>query len=86
MIRDTLEKVLRLSEILKYVSNNNMPTGCLALKGGTAINLLLSEAPRLSVDIDYDFCTTIDKNEMMIAREQISTDILSYMLSEGYIL
>ena len=54
-IRDNLEKVLRLSEILKFLNNDNIFKNKLALKGGTAINLTAVELPRLSVDIDLDF-------------------------------
>ncbi len=85
-IRDNLEKVLRLSEILKYISTSNTLKGYLALKGGTAINLIFSEIPRLSVDLDFDFCANTDREGMMGAREQISAEILAYMQSEGYTL
>ena len=33
-IRDTLEKVVRLSEVLDYINSNPIMKGCLALKGG----------------------------------------------------
>ncbi len=54
----------------------------LALNGG--INLIFSEFPRLSVDLDYDFCANTDREGMMVAREQINSEILAYMHSEGY--
>lgn len=38
-IKDNLEKVLRLAEILKFLNIDNLFKGKLALKGGTAINL-----------------------------------------------
>ena len=37
-IKDTLEKVLRLSEILKFLNSDVVFKDKLALKGGTAIN------------------------------------------------
>ncbi len=37
-VRDTLEKVLRLSDILKYLNSNPLMKENLVLKGGTAIN------------------------------------------------
>lgn len=37
-IRDTLEKVVRLTEILGYINSNPLMKRRLALKGGTAIN------------------------------------------------
>ncbi|MGB4407397.1 MAG: nucleotidyl transferase AbiEii/AbiGii toxin family protein [Sphaerochaeta sp.] len=54
-IRDTLEKVFRLTEILSYINENPIMKNCLALKGGTAINLTVFDLPRLSVDIDLDY-------------------------------
>lgn len=54
-IKDTLEKVLRLSEILKFLNSDVVFKDKLALKGGTAINLTAVELPHLSVDIDLDF-------------------------------
>ena len=38
-IRDTLEKVMRLAEVLSFISENEMLSRNLVLKGGTAINL-----------------------------------------------
>ena len=38
-VRDVLEKVIRLSEILSFFENDNLLSNRLALKGGTAINL-----------------------------------------------
>ena len=62
-IKDTLEKVLRLSEVLKFLNTDIVFKGKLALKGGTAINLTAVELPRLSVDIDLDFTENISKDE-----------------------
>jgi len=38
-VRDTMEKVLRLADILEYLNTNSLTKNALALKGGTAINL-----------------------------------------------
>ena len=46
-IRDTLEKVFRLSEILKYINSDPLLRESLALKGGTAINMTIFNLPRL---------------------------------------
>jgi predicted nucleotidyltransferase component of viral defense system len=47
-IRDNLEKVFRLCEILQYLNENQLFEDHLALKGGTAINLTVFNLPRLS--------------------------------------
>ena len=45
-IKDTLEKVLRLLEILKFLNSDTIFKDKLALKGGTAINLTAVKLPR----------------------------------------
>ena len=50
-IKDNVEKVMRLADILEFVFTSKWKDK-LALKGGTAINLFYRELPRLSVDID----------------------------------
>lgn len=44
-IRDTLEKVYRLADILEYLNTNPLLKDSLALKGGTAINLTIFNLP-----------------------------------------
>ncbi|MCE5320606.1 MAG: nucleotidyl transferase AbiEii/AbiGii toxin family protein [Bacteroidales bacterium] len=83
-IRDNLEKVLRLCEILQFITDNPLTAGNLALKGGTAINLVVFDLPRLSVDIDLDFTKNCSKEEMLEARKRINTDIINYMNTQGY--
>ena len=62
-IEDNLEKVIRLSEILKFINNDSILRNKLALKGGTAINLTAVELPRISVDIDLDFTENLSKEK-----------------------
>jgi predicted nucleotidyltransferase component of viral defense system len=54
-VRDTVEKVLRLADILDYLNTNLLTKDTLALKGGTAINLTVFNLLRLSVDLDFDY-------------------------------
>ena len=83
-LRDNLEKVLRLSDILQYMNANPLLFSHLALKGGTAINLVVFNLPRLSVNIDLDFTKHCLRDEMFVLRKQINSDILKYMTSQGY--
>ena len=85
-IRDTLEKVVRLSEVLDYINSNPIMKGCLALKGGTAINLTVFHLPRLSVDIDLDYCSEGNRDEMLEQRQKISEDLNKFMQTQGYSL
>ena len=83
-VRDTLEKVTRLVDILEYFNTNSVLKNSLALKGGTAINLTIFNLPRLSVDIDLDYLITNSREEMLENRDVINTTIDGYMVSRGY--
>jgi len=85
-IRDPLEKVFRLCDVLRYLNTHSTTSKCLALKGGTAINLTVFNMPRLSVDIDLDFALESSRDEMMSARANINSDILNFMFAQGYAL
>lgn len=82
--RDTLEKVTRLYDILRFINIMPLLKNNLALKGGTAINFTMLELPRLSVDIDLDFINPCSKEEMLRQRELINDAIYKFMVSEGY--
>lgn len=85
-LRDNLEKVLRLTNVLQFIANNPKLNHCLVLKGGTAINLTVFDMPRLSVDIDLDFHSDCSRDKMMAARSSINTELHAYMASQGYML
>ncbi len=85
-VRDTLEKVCRLADVLKFMESDEFLSKGIALKGGTAINLTIFDLPRLSVDIDLDYCRSIDREEMLADREIITGKISKYMTANGYVL
>jgi predicted nucleotidyltransferase component of viral defense system len=85
-IRDTLEKVARLVDILDYFNTNPILKDNLALKGGTAINLTIFKLPRLSGDIDLDYIINNSKEEMFNSRKIINHTIEKFMGFEGYTL
>ncbi len=82
--RDTLEKVVRLSELLKLFNENEEFKGKYVLKGGTAINLCLFDFPRLSVDIDMNFNSNTSKEEMLEMRELHRKLISAFVALDGY--
>ena len=84
--RDNLEKVLRLSQVLKHLNEDDFFRGQVVLKGGTAINLCFFDLLRLSVDIDMDLVENMSKEEMNNFKIDIKKKILHYMLSQGYSL
>jgi predicted nucleotidyltransferase component of viral defense system len=85
-VRDTMEKVLRLADILDYLNVNLLTKDTLALKGGTAINLTVFNLLRLSVDLDLDYSVEQSREEMLRQRERISEEIRIYMATQGYTL
>lgn len=85
-VRDTFEKVCRLVDVLRFFENDSILSRCLALKGGTAINLTIFNLPRLSIDIDLDFSENVGRNEMLERRPIITERILKYMSANGYTL
>ena len=83
-VRDTLEKVCRLTDILLFMQRDGLLNGRLALKGGTAINLTVFDLPRLSVDIDLDYVGSAGREQMLEDRARIRGQIGKYMAAAGY--
>ena len=82
---ETLEKVLRLVDVLEFINTNDDISMYLVLKGGTAINLAVFDLPRLSVDIDLDLSFNGSKEEMLEKRKEITMILKRYMEINGYI-
>lgn len=82
-INVSLEKVLRLIDILEIINNDVVLKDKLALKGGTAINLMAG-MPRLSVDIDLDYAKNIDKDEISKEKENLKIRINKLLVEMGY--
>lgn len=85
-VRDTFEKVCRLVDVLEFMGEDELLAKSIALKGGTAINLTIFDLPRLSVDIDLDYCKSIEREKMLADREMITDRISKYMTANGYTL
>ena len=84
-IKSNLEKVVRLLDILNYISTELDPyQEKLLLKGGTAINLMYTNLARLSVDIDLDYIGSLDKEKTKQDRKVIMDTLDDYMRGEGY--
>ena len=69
-IRDTVEKVMRLIDILESIFSTKWKDK-LVLKGGTAINVFYVNMPRLSVDIDLDYIG-VSREEMLADKDELS--------------
>ncbi len=84
-IQNNLEKVVRLLDVLIFISTELDPYGDkLVLKGGTAINLMYTNLARLSVDIDLDYIGSLDKEKASKDRDIIMDALDNYMLGVGY--
>ena len=76
---EILEKVYRLLDLINEMMNIEFLRDRLALKGGTAINLFHSNTlPRLSVDLDFNYIGTTDRQIMLNEREQMN-EVLSVL-------
>jgi len=60
----TLERVIRLLDILDAFGADSLIAPRIALKGGTALNVFHSNLPRLSVDIDINYVGAVKKAQM----------------------
>ncbi|MCI0698352.1 nucleotidyl transferase AbiEii/AbiGii toxin family protein [candidate division KSB1 bacterium] len=71
-IQNSLEKILRLVDLLAQIARHPFLKTCFALKGGTALNLFVFDMPRLSVDADLNYVRTVEKEAMLADRKQIA--------------
>lgn len=80
---DVVEKVLRLRNVLARLDRHPVTSGAWVLKGGTALNLLYMEVPRLSVDIDINYVGEVDVDRMREARPEFERALVSACEREG---
>lgn len=78
-----VEKVLRLCRILRRLDAHPTTQGQWLLKGGTALNLLHLDVPRMSVDIDLNFIGTADREGMVAARPGFEAALAAVCEREG---
>ena len=71
---------------LAFFEEDRLLYECLALKGGTAINLTIFDLPRLWVDIDLDYSCDVPRERMLEDRSEITDHIRKYMAANGYSL
>ncbi len=72
---ELLEKVYHLTKILNEIQKHSILKENLTLKGGTPLNFLYLEIPRLSIDLDFDFTGKLPKEEMITQRLEIEKEI-----------
>src|SRR3546814_7182752 len=72
----TLERVIRLLDILDAIAADSLIAPRVALKGGTALNVFHAALDRLSVDIDLNYVGAVDKASMDEDRPGLEDRIL----------
>lgn len=72
--KDNLEKVWRLTVLLKKIFETASVKEVFLLRGGTALNFMYFDISRLSVDIDLDFVGAVGKDDMQAQREPLTVE------------
>ena len=80
---DMVEKVLQLLNLLNALNSHPFLKGKWVLKGGTALNTVMFDFPRLSVDIDLNYIGRLDREEMFAERPQIEKAAQAVFAREG---
>ncbi|MDI6916430.1 MAG: nucleotidyl transferase AbiEii/AbiGii toxin family protein [Thermoplasmatales archaeon] len=81
---DLLEKVYHLTRMLYTVESNKTLRRNLTLKGGSALNFLYLNMPRLSIDLDFNFTGAASKEKMQVLRPEILKTIKNLTEKLGY--
>jgi len=82
--RDLLEKVIHLTSILSELVKNDTIAENLVLKGGTSLNLIHLDMPRLSIDLDFNYIGSLDREQMLKERKDIEKIIEKIGSDLGY--
>lgn len=80
----TLEKVLRLLDLLQEIASDRILSERFVLKGGTALNAFHLGLDRLSVDIDLNYVGALDRDLMLRERPSVDAALNRLLASQGY--
>lgn len=80
----TLEKVMRLLDLLQQIADDELLGSRLALKGGTALNVFHFNLDRLSVDIDVNYIGALDREAMLAERPEVEAALGRILAAQGY--
>ncbi|MEW8410635.1 MAG: nucleotidyl transferase AbiEii/AbiGii toxin family protein [Candidatus Thiodiazotropha sp.] len=81
---ETLDKVIRLIELLNAFRSHPFLKDRIVLKGGTALNPFVFDLPRLSVDIDLNYVGSADREVMLTEREKVEQATTAICGREGF--
>jgi hypothetical protein len=80
----SLEKVIRLGELAGDITKHGLLGECLALKGGTALQLCFGPPSRLSVDLDFNYVGGASREQMLADRPAVEEALLGLASRRGY--
>lgn len=80
----TIERVVRLIDVLDRITKDREIGHLFALKGGTALNLFYLGLDRLSVDIDFNYIGAADLETMLKDKMFIEKRLPLLLQSYGY--
>jgi predicted nucleotidyltransferase component of viral defense system len=80
----TLEKVLRLLDVLQEIARDPVLADRLVLKGGTALNVFHLALDRLSVDIDLNYVGALERAAMEADRPEVDAALNRLLTAQGY--
>lgn len=80
----TIERVVRLMDILNDIRQDEIIGNKVALKGGTALNLYHLDLARLSVDIDLNYIGSADREETLKDKALLDRRIPALLTRLGY--
>jgi predicted nucleotidyltransferase component of viral defense system len=76
--------VIRLGEMAADISRHPLLSRVLALKGGTALNLMFGSPARLSVDLDFNYIGQEGRAGMQADRPEVERAIVIIGRGQGY--
>ena len=80
---DRIEKTVRLLAVADDIAAHPYLGERLALTGGTALNMFLLAAPRLSFDLDYNYIGSADRDTMKAERPTVEAELVDVFADHG---
>ena len=82
-VPDRLEKTVRLLALADEIAAHPYLGGRLALTGGTALNMFVLPAPRLSFDLDFNYVGAVDRATMLAERPDVEDALAGLFPNHG---
>lgn len=81
---EIVDKVMRLLAVLERIANHPLLRSRVCLHGGTALNLFVLGAPRLSVDIDLNYIGSADLATTLAERPALEQAVVDIAQGLGF--